>query len=92
MTNAIQDEPLRIGDLEFQSRLLVGTGKYKTFEIMEKALAESGAEIITVAVRRVDFQAEDHLVKHIDTNRYTILPNTAEAAAMAGPLRYISLF
>ncbi len=74
----IEDKPLKIGNKEYNSRLLVGTGKYADFDIMDKALAQSGAEIITVALRRVDFQnKEKNLLEAIDPSRYTILPNTA---------------
>ncbi|HUT22950.1 MAG TPA: thiazole synthase [Sumerlaeia bacterium] len=75
----IEDKPLRIGNREYRSRLLVGTGKYESFEVMEKALRESGTEIVTVALRRVDLsgKGEKTLLDHIDPARYTILPNTA---------------
>ena len=53
------DKPLKIGNKEFRSRLLVGTGKYETFEIMDEALQQSGTEIVTVALRRVDFSKKD---------------------------------
>lgn len=75
------DKPFRVGKYEFTSRLLVGTGKYATFEQMEQALDASGCEIVTVALRRVDLEAhsrgEKNLLDHIDTSRYTLLPNTA---------------
>ncbi|RJP23456.1 MAG: thiazole synthase [Candidatus Omnitrophota bacterium] len=73
----IEEEPLKIGDITLHSRLIVGTGKYKSFEETEQALAESGTEMVTVALRRVDFAAEDHLLNHIDPKKYIILPNTA---------------
>lgn len=76
----MKDKMLRIGRKEFKSRLLVGTGKYPDFETMEKALEASGAEIVTVAIRRLDLNApkqEQCLLDHIDQNKYTILPNTA---------------
>ncbi len=72
-------DPLRIGSHVFQSRLIVGTGKYASFELMQQALELSGAECITVAVRRerlIDRQGRN-LLDYIDTSRYTILPNTA---------------
>lgn len=72
-----KDEPLKIGAITLQSRLIVGTGKYKSFEETERALEESGTEMVTVALRRVDFDAEDHLLNHIDPKKYIILPNTA---------------
>ncbi len=75
----ISDAPLRIGSHSFKSRLIVGTGKYATYEQMATALDVAGAECITVAVRRERlFDAEGKsLLDFIDTARYTILPNTA---------------
>jgi thiazole synthase len=73
----VYDDPLRIDDWVVKSRLFVGTGKYPDFDTTEKALAASGSEVITVAIRRVDFDAQDHLLNHIDPSRYKILPNTA---------------
>ncbi|MCA9439171.1 MAG: thiazole synthase [Candidatus Omnitrophica bacterium] len=70
-------DPLVLDDWTLHSRLFVGTGKYPDFETTEKALAASGAEVITVAIRRVDFDAPDHLMNHIDPEKYKILPNTA---------------
>ncbi len=72
-------EPLRIGSHTFSSRLIVGTGKYSSYERMQECLAISGTECITVAVRRerlVD-AAGKNLLDYVDTSRYTILPNTA---------------
>ncbi len=70
---------LRIGDRTYRSRLMVGTGKYKDFKETQEALDESGAEIVTVAIRRInlDSKAEDSLLRYIDLDRYTLLPNTA---------------
>src|SRR5438067_144797 len=64
---------------EFRSRLIVGTGKYPSFQVMREAHEASGAEIVTVAVRRVDLQARgpENLLDHIDTRRLFLLPNTA---------------
>jgi len=82
----MEDKPLKIGKSEFKSRLLVGTGKYASFDIMEKALEASGAEIVTVAIRRLDPDGanrpggqagKESLLDRIDQNKYTILPNTA---------------
>ncbi len=72
-------DTLKIGTREFHSRLLLGTGKYRTFEEMQASLEASGAEIITVALRRLDLSnaGQRGLLNYIDTNRYTILPNTA---------------
>ncbi len=75
----MEDRMLKIGDKEFKSRLLVGTGKYANHEIMKKALEASGAEIVTVAIRRLnlDEPKSESLLDHIDRTKYTILPNTA---------------
>ncbi|MBI5810341.1 MAG: thiazole synthase, partial [Deltaproteobacteria bacterium] len=71
-------DTLKIGRYEFTSRLMVGTGKYQSMEIMEKALLASGAEVVTVAVRRVNLdRSGESLLNHIDAKRYTLLPNTA---------------
>ncbi len=70
---------LKIGNREFHSRLMLGTGKYRTFEEMQACLETCGAEIITVALRRLDLSNphQPSLLDYIDTKRYTILPNTA---------------
>lgn len=70
---------LVIADKKFQSRLIIGTGKYADFETMQKAHDLSGAEMVTVAVRRIelDKSKEDSILNFIDTKRYTLLPNTA---------------
>ncbi len=60
-----------------QSRLLVGTGKYRTLEEAEKAIDASGAEIVTVALRRVDLSKKVNVMSAIDRSRYSLLPNTA---------------
>lgn len=71
--------PFTIAGRTFQSRLFVGTGKYATNELMRDALAASGCEVVTVAVRRERlFNAQGQsLLDLLDTKRYTILPNTA---------------
>jgi len=72
-------DALKIGSHTFSSRLIVGTGKYADYELMREALAVSGTECITVAVRRerlIDAEGRN-LLDYIDTDRYTILPNTA---------------
>jgi thiazole synthase len=72
-------ESLRIKDFDLQSRLFVGTGKYSSYEIMQRALDASGCQVVTVAVRRerlVDQQGRS-LLDFLDLSRYTILPNTA---------------
>lgn len=76
---AKNNDILEIGGKIFKSRLLVGTGKYPTFKIMADAIEKSGAEIITVAIRRVNLndKTQESLLDYIDTKKYTILPNTA---------------
>ena len=70
---------LIIAGREFGSRLMVGTGKYSDFQQMVRAIEVSGAEIITVAVRRVNIsdRSKESLLDHIDLKKYTLLPNTA---------------
>ncbi len=73
------DDGLTIGGLTCTSRLILGTGKYPSNEVMVRALEESGANIVTVAIRRVDLNDSSgkSFFNHIDRSRYTILPNTA---------------
>lgn len=78
-TTETEQEALRLGSHLLKSRLIVGTGKYSTFELMQECLAISHSDVITVAVRRerlVD-AAGRNILDFIDLNRYTILPNTA---------------
>ncbi|MDZ4687453.1 MAG: thiazole synthase [Planctomycetaceae bacterium] len=73
------DPPLQVGTHALRSRLIVGTGKYATFEQMQQCLAASDADVITVAVRRerlIDAQGRN-ILDFIDLSKYTILPNTA---------------
>jgi thiazole synthase len=79
MTRSLRD-PLLIAGVEYQSRLLVGTGKYKDLEETRAAITASGAEIITVAVRRTNIgqnPGEPSLLEVLPPDRYTYLPNTA---------------
>ena len=73
------DDYLEIAGKKFRSRLIVGTGKFRTMEEMVAAHEASGAEMITVAIRRLplDRPNEPNLMDHIDWNKFTILPNTA---------------
>jgi len=74
----MHDDPLILGNRSFGSRLIVGTGKYPSMEIMRQAIEASGAEIVTVAIRRVKLPGQDEsLLDYLDPQRYTILPNTA---------------
>jgi thiazole synthase len=73
------DDGLALAGREFHSRLIVGTGKYSSFGLMREALERSGAEVVTVAVRRVNIsdRSSESLLDFIDTNRFMLLPNTA---------------
>lgn len=75
----IMRDPFILAGKEYQSRLIVGTGKYKDFAENKRAVEASGAEIVTVAVRRVNITDpnKENLLDFIDPKKYTILPNTA---------------
>ena len=70
---------LKLADKSYKSRLIVGTGKYKDFRETQRAIEISGAEIVTVAVRRVNITDpnKENLLEYLDPKKYTILPNTA---------------
>ncbi len=72
-------EPIRIGQFEIKNRLFVGTGKYATFELMQEALAESGCDVVTVAVRRERLMDAGgrNILDFLDPKKYILLPNTA---------------
>src|SRR5260221_12968129 len=71
-------DPLVIGGRQFRSRLIVGTGKYKSFQENARALEASGADMVTVAVRRVNLDRnKESLLDFIDSKKYILLPNTA---------------
>jgi thiazole synthase len=91
--SAPADRPLTIGGREFRSRLLVGTGKYRDNETMVRALAASGAEVVTVAVRRVDLDRhhEQGILYHLDPNRFFLLANTAGCFTADDAVRYARL-
>jgi thiazole synthase len=72
------DESLVLGNRSFRSRLIVGTGKYPSLEVMRRCHDVSGTEMVTVAVRRIDLTKKgESLLDFIDTARITLLPNTA---------------
>lgn len=75
------DSTLKIGGRSFSSRLLVGTGKFGSHQVMRDALDASGTEIVTVALRRVDLDATGgpDILEFIDAERYLLLPNTSGA-------------
>src|SRR3569623_1826282 len=83
------EQPLKIGEHTLHSRLIVGTGKYDTFETMQQSLALSGADCITVAVRRerlYDGRGQN-ILAYLDLARYTLLPNTAGCYSAADAVR-----
>lgn len=84
---------IKVADKEFSSRLWVGTGKFEDFEVMKNAHEASGAEIVTVAIRRVELNAKGHegLMNHLDLNKYWLLPNTAGCATVEEALRVARL-
>jgi len=73
----LKDGKLKVGRYEFSSRLIVGTGKYATMDLMVKALEASGTECVTVAVRRLKLDTGESILDYVDTEKYTLLPNTA---------------
>ncbi|MBF0345950.1 MAG: thiazole synthase [Nitrospirae bacterium] len=88
----MQDK-LVIRGIEFSSRLWVGTGKYKDFEETAKAIEASGADVVTVAVRRVNLtdRSKPTLFDFIDPKKFKILPNTAGCYTIEDALRYARL-
>src|SRR3989338_7813359 len=89
----MSDTKLKIGKYELNSRLILGTGKYATLELMVKALEVSGSDMITVAIGRVnlDQPGEKNLLDWIDKKRYQILPNTAGAYTAKDAVRIARL-
>jgi len=76
----VQNKNLIIAGRSFQSRLLTGTGKFSSLETMKSALDASGSEIVTVALRRVDFdKPSEDILSYIDRSKYLLLPNTSGA-------------
>jgi len=91
--HAMQDERLIIAGREFKSRLWVGTGKYKDFVETKKAIDAAGADVVTVAVRRVNItdRSKENLLDYLDPKKYTILPNTAGCYTVDDAVRYARL-
>ncbi|MSR06732.1 MAG: thiazole synthase [Gemmatimonadetes bacterium] len=87
------DLPLVVGGRQFRSRLMVGTGKYRDNESMVRAIEASGAEIVTVAVRRVDLDRKktDGVLYHLDPTHHFLLANTAGCYSAAEAVRYARL-
>ncbi len=89
----MQDDTLSIGGHSFKSRLWVGTGKYKDFSETKKAIDAAGADVVTVAVRRVNITdpSQENLLDYLNPKDYTILPNTAGCYTVDEALRYARL-
>lgn len=84
---------LKIADRTFQSRLLLGTGKYPSFEVQKKAVEVSESEILTFAVRRMNIfeESQPNFLEQLDLTRYTLLPNTAGAKTAEEAVRIAKL-
>lgn len=80
---------LTIGNQTFQSRLLLGTGKYPNFDVQKEAVAVSGTEILTFAVRRMNIfePSQPNFLEQLDLSKYTLLPNTAGASTAEEAVR-----
>ncbi|HSJ64103.1 MAG TPA: thiazole synthase [Gemmatimonadaceae bacterium] len=87
------DTPFSIAGHEFRSRLMVGTGKYASNDQMARAIEASGAEVVTVAVRRVDLDRtkDEGVLYHLDPSRYFLLANTAGCYTADEAVRYARL-
>jgi thiazole synthase len=90
---AKMDDPMVIAGISFRSRLWVGTGKYRDFEQTREAILASGADVVTVAVRRVNILKKDepNLLDYLPTDKFKILPNTAGCYCVEDALRYARL-
>src|SRR2546429_4882142 len=90
---SMSEDGLIIAGREFKSRLWVGTGKYKDFVEAKKAIDTAGADVVTVAVRRVNItdRSKENLLDYLDPKKYTILPNTAGCYTVEDALRYARL-
>ena len=83
---------LKIGSFELKSRLIVGTGKYADFEQMERSLEASGAQMVTVAVRRINLdRTKESLLDFVDPKKYILLPNTAGCYTKEDAIRVAKL-
>ncbi len=84
---------LKIGRYELRSPLILGTGKYTTFEVMVRALEASGTEMVTVAIGRVNLanRNEKNILDYIDRDKFTLLPNTAGAYTAEDAIRIARL-
>src|SRR6266567_6322441 len=86
-------QPLVIAGREFRSRLMVGTGKYASNAQMIEAIEASGAEVVTVAVRRVDLDRtkDEGILHHLDPDHFFLLANTAGCYTASDAIRYARL-
>ena len=93
LTQPAFDSPLVIAGREMRSRLMVGTGKYPSNEVMVEAIEASGAEVVTVAVRRVDLDRtkSESVLHHLDPARFFLLANTAGCYTAEDAIRYARL-
>ncbi len=93
MVESLVDSALSIGGREFRSRLMVGTGKYRDNSSMVEAITASGAEIVTVAVRRIDLDRtkEEGILYHLDPKQFFLLANTAGCYTAEDAVRYARL-
>ena len=89
----MNDVPFEIAGREFRSRLMVGTGKYRSNEEMLAAIDASGAEVVTVAVRRVDLNRanDEGMLHHLDPAQFFLLANTAGCYSADEAIRYARL-
>jgi thiazole synthase len=87
------DGPLVVGGVEFRSRLIVGTGKYRANHEMMEAIRASGAEMVTVAVRRVDLDRtrQESILHHLSPDEFFLLANTAGCYTAEDAIRYARL-
>ena len=87
------DKPLAIGKFKLQSRLITGTGKYASYQLMRDCLAASGCDVTTVAVRRERLMDQEgrNILDFLDLKRYTILPNTAGCFSAEDAVRHARL-
>lgn len=90
---SVTDVPLEVGGRVFQSRLMVGTGKYADNETMVRALRASGTDVVTVAVRRVDLDRthDEGILHHLDPSEFFLLANTAGCYTAEDAVRYARL-
>ncbi len=90
--SGLNDSPLKFGPYTLNSRMIVGTGKYETFKVMQAAHEVSASEMVTVALRRVDLKNPDNnILNYIDKQRMTLLPNTAGCYSVDEALKVAEL-